>query len=983
MIAAFGNVWQECQIPLMRANLWCVMSLTKLDGCSSSLATLVDGMHKLLYAVFALALWGCQLSEPILDGPYKVPAGFVVETLADDAQIGSLIQVTFDADGQPVVSKERSHPVRLLDNDGDGTYEMQQLISDQVENCQGIWFDGTTLYANCTNPEDREAYLFRLPDDDGDGVADSREILVRYTGRIGEHGPHDIRRAPDGSITVLLGNHTFVPADRISADSPLQGYKESQLLNRYMDARGHAAGRMAPGGALFRIEEDGASYSLQFGGFRNPYNHAYNFDGEVFTFDSDMEWDINLPWYREVRSVHGIPSADYGWRTGSGKFPQYYLDSLPPVDDLGRGSPVGVEFYHSYAYPPEYFDAFLEGDWSRGRVVLSKFKRSGATYELEEPATDFIYGEPLNVTDVAIGPDGLVYFTMGGRMTQGGFFRVAYRGHRANEGYRPESGILSVVRQPQPLSAFSHAYFQGQKKEMGDAWAAELQALVRDETAEGRDRAQALHLLQRYGPKPDALLIRAAFESEAPSARAAAMYVVGQHGSDRAKTLAAEGLTDADALVRRRAAEALLRMGDPGFADTSVLYGLVGDADRFVRWSGRVALETTPRDAWKQSVVNESEPTAAATGMLALLRTAQTPIELEAVFEKTLSMLKSDQLDTDDELALLRVFHLACLEIEGGCRESLRDQIYGVVSGRFPSDDEALDREYARTMAYVNRPEAIGPILAQIPAGDDNQQLQIHYVYCLREIKSGWEPDQKQALLAWFRKAKDWRGGASFPGFINRLFESSLEFFSDQERQDAYAAIPEYAPVDDEALLASLRRRDGHVQPNVFARKTGTNLYSEQEIFEYMMYDPMTTMATREQGIEVYEEACAKCHRLGDLGQDYGPDLTTIANRFTRRDMLEAVLWPSREISDQYGSWRIETSDDVYSALILEEDEASVTILIPDLDRPVSIQRKDIVDMRESDVSIMPEGLLDEFQMRQTAGLFRLLAETASAEAGD
>ena len=940
-------------------------------------------MRKLACLLFVVAIWSCQVSEPILEGPYQVPPGFVVETLADDAQIGSLIQVTFDAKGLPVVSKERSHPVRLLDNDGDGTLETQQVISDQVENCQGIWFDGPTLYANCTNPEDREAYLFRLPDTDGDGVADSREILVGYTGRIGEHGPHDIRRAPDGSISVLVGNHTFVPADRIAADSPLQGYKESQLLNRYMDSRGHAAGRMAPGGALFRIEDDGTSYSLQFGGFRNPYNHAYDFAGEAFTFDSDMEWDINLPWYREVRSVHGIPSADYGWRTGSGKFPPYFLDSLPPVDDLGRGSPVGVEFYHSYAYPPEYFDAFLQGDWSRGRVVLSKFKRSGATYEPAEPATDFIYGEPLNVTDVAVGPDGLVYFTMGGRMTQGGFFRVAYKGHRANDGHRPDSGILSVVRQPQPLSAFSHAYFQQQTRAMGEAWAAALQALVRDDAAEARDRAQALHLLQRYGPKPDALLIRSAFESEHASLRAAAMYVVGQHGSDRAKTLAAEGLADADALVRRRAVEALLRMGDPTFADAALLYSLVGDPDRFVRWSGRVAIEATPRDSWKDLVVEESDPTAAASGMLALVRTAQSQIELEAVFEKTLSMLKSDALDAEDELGLLRVFHLACIEIDGGCRKSLRDQIYDIVSARFPAPDEALNREYARTMAYADRPEAIGPILAQIPAGEDDQQLQIHYVYCLREIKSGWSPEQKQTLLAWFRKAKDWRGGASFPGFINRLFESSLEFFDEQERQAAYAAIPEYAPVDDEALLASLRRRGGHVQPNVFARKTGTNLYSEQEIFEYMMYDPMTTMATREQGVEVYEKACAKCHRLGELGEDYGPDLTTIANRFTRSDMLEAVLWPSREISDQYGSWRIETKDDVHSALILEEDEASVTILIPDLDRPVSIQREDIVDMRESDVSIMPEGLLDEFQMRETAGLFRLLQETAADESGD
>ena len=938
-------------------------------------------MRLLISAILATITLGCQLSDPVLEGPYQVPQGFVVEAVADAEQVGSLIQVTFDDQGRPVVAKERGHPVRMLDNDGDGFFESEQIISDQVENCQGLFFDGSTLYANCTNPDDGEACLFRLPDHDGDGVADAREILVQYTGRIGEHGPHDIRRAPDGSITVLIGNHTFIPQERIAADSPLAGYKESQLLNRYMDARGHAVGRMAPGGVLLRIEGD--SFSILLGGFRNPYNHAYNYEGEAFTFDSDMEWDINLPWYRDVRSVHGVPSADYGWRTGSGKFPAYYLDSLPPVDDLGRGSPVGVDFYQSYAYPAEYFDAFLQGDWSRGRVVLSNFRKAGATYELAEPASDFIYGEPLNVTDLEVGPDGLVYFTMGGRATQGGFYRVAYKGYRANEERRPETGILSVVRQPQPLSAFSDAYFRAAKDEMGDSWASGLQDLVRDETAEPSDRIQALHLLQRYTPKPDAPLIRSAFESVDPALRAAAIYVVGQHGSDRAKRIAADGLKDPDPFVRRRSAEALMRMGDPAFADTADLYALLGDSDRFVRWAGRVALESVPREAWENLVVEDSDPQSASAGMLGLVRTAARPIELEPVFEKSLSMLRTEGLAANVELSLLRVFHLACIEIESGCRESLRDQLYDIVAPRFPSADERLNREYSLTMAYAGRPEAIAQILGQIPSGDENQPLQIHYVYALREIKEGWTPEQKQTLLAWFRKAKDWRGGASFAGFINRLFESSLEFFSQQEVQAAYEAIPEYAPVEDEELLAGLRRRSDHVQPNIFARRSGTNLYSEQEIFEYMMYDPMTTVANTDDGRRVFEDACAKCHRFGDLGKDYGPDLTTLANRFSRKDMLEATLWPSRTISDQYGAWRIETRDDVYSAMILEEDEESITVLIPDLDRPVSIARENIVDMRESEVSIMPEGLLDTFDMRATAGLFRLLQEGAGGPSGD
>src|SRR5690606_8503504 len=147
--------------------------------------------------------------------------------------------------------------------------------------------------------------------------------------------------------------------------------------------------------------------------------------------------------------------------------------------------------------------------------------------------------------------------------------------------------------------------------------------------------------------------------------------------------------------------------------------------------------------------------------------------------------------------------------------------------------------------------------------------------YCLRELKEGWTAEQKQTLLAWFGKAKDWRGGASFPGFINRMFDSSLEFFTEEEKKNAYAMIPEYAPIDDEALLARLATRGGYQRARVFERQQGVESISEQEIFEYMMYDPMTLKANPDDGAKVFEEQCSKCHRFGDIGKDYGPDLTT------------------------------------------------------------------------------------------------------------
>ena len=115
------------------------------------------------------------------------------------------------------------------------------------------------------------------------------------------------------------------------------------------------------------------------------------------------------PRYREEPTLHQIPNGNYGYRNSSGKYPAYYLDSLPPVRDVGRGSPVGVETYSSYAYPREYFENLFEADWSRGRLLFTALTPSGATFTARPDPAEFVHGEPLNITDVETGPDGFLY----------------------------------------------------------------------------------------------------------------------------------------------------------------------------------------------------------------------------------------------------------------------------------------------------------------------------------------------------------------------------------------------------------------------------------------------------------------------------------------------------------------------------------------------------------------------------------------------
>ena len=186
---------------------------------------------------------------------------------------------------------------------------------------------------------------------------------------------------------------------------------------------------------MHRVDPVTKRFTILAGAFRNAYDHAFNLEGELFTFDSDMEWDIGMPWYREIRTVHVVPGGDYGYRNGSGKLPAWAHDSLPPLRDVGRGSPVGVEFYQSRVYPTAMHDALLEADWSRGRLLYTPLTRKGASYTAASARTELVHGEPLNITDVEVGPDGLVYFTTGGRTTEGGVFRVVYNGR----GRRPRS----------------------------------------------------------------------------------------------------------------------------------------------------------------------------------------------------------------------------------------------------------------------------------------------------------------------------------------------------------------------------------------------------------------------------------------------------------------------------------------------------------------------------------------------------------------
>ena len=552
--------------------------------------------------------------------PFALLPGFKIERVTPADKTESYIVVTFDPQGRPVVSQSSSgagsSPRVLLDENKDGIYEGEKIVAEMLNTCHGLFYaNRTTLYGDCRGevpgdpppPPSRSSAagsrarrrrgarrparrhqrwrrwprqnqppargvpgFYKLEDTNGDDVMDRIERINGYAAAgMGDHGPHAIRRGPDGSIMFLIGNNTYVgsrPADGPVNDAAVDteaspnwnNVEERQFLPQFNDPRFGNSTRIGVHATVWRLQPNN-KYSLFFSGMRNPYDFAFNLAGEAFTFDSDMEWDVNAPWYREVRTVHMIPGGDGGYRNGTGKFQDEYFDIIPALRHLRRGSPVGVEFYQSYAYPEKFFDNLFEADWSRGRLLYTALTQNGATYTGREDLAEFVHGEPMPITDLEVGPDGNIYLTTGGAAGQGGLYKVSWTG--AKPAQPDMTGILAVVRQPQPLSSWSWDAIEKVKASMGASFGAELEKLARSATASPRDRSRALLEMQRHGGAPNAALLDALLKDRQADVRAAAAYVVGLHSSDAAKAVAAAALKDTNALVQRRGAEALVRQG--------------------------------------------------------------------------------------------------------------------------------------------------------------------------------------------------------------------------------------------------------------------------------------------------------------------------------------------------------------------------------------------------------------------------------------
>ena len=749
----------------------------------------------------------------------------------------------------------------------------------------GLLYAFDSLYVTVTEGNDEtETGVYRLRDTNDDDQFDESQLLVELDAA-GEHGAHNIVVGPDeNSLYIICGNGAKLPGI-VDSRRPV----ETEGIDHLMPD-GFGESRYTPGGWVCRFNPDGSDWTLIAAGLRNSYDLAFNLRGDLFTFDSDMEWDLGAPWYRPTRICHLVSGAEFGWRGDAAKWPEYFEDSVAPVVNIGPSSPTGVAFGYGADFPEEYQTALFACDWTFATIHAVHLEPNGASYRAK--VEEFVGGHGLPVTDLVIGKDGAMYFIVGGRKLGSALYRVQYTGEKPTD----------------PISS---------GKELADA------------TQQGR--ALRYDLESFHGRKDET-----AIETAWPH---------------------------------------------------------LGHPDRAIRFAARVAIETQPVDWWKEKALNEYNTDIQINALLALARQGAETTQPDVIAR--LNQIQFGVLSIQQKLRVLRAYELALArgsDAMNGRSEVVKQKL----RPDFPDENILINRELSRLLCYLGDTSVISPLLNLMKADSGerpklgssdftrNQKYgaavrdmlesaplvdRMHHAQMLLWIEEGWTLEQRRQYFELIADALvNSKGGHQYRGLWNRIRESALGQIPENQRE-GFEAIEVLSKVP---LLSA----------EMAVPKGPGREWTMEEALE-MVEDGLKNRDFV-IGRQMFSAAgCVVCHQVSSEGGAIGPDLSTLGQRFTVRDILDSIINPSKAISDQYRITIIETSDgNSVSGRIISHD-SNTTHIATDLMRPsrsVAFPNTSIRARTAVPVSTMPSGLINLLNQDELLNLLAFLISGGSED---
>jgi putative heme-binding domain-containing protein len=248
-------------------------------------------------------------------------------------------------------------------------------------------------------------------------------------------------------------------------------------------------------------------------------------------------------------------------------------------------------------------------------------------------------------------------------------------------------------------------------------------------------------------------------------------------------------------------------------------------------------------------------------------------------------------------------------------------------------------------------------------ANASGQEEQIGYALNLRHLKDGWTPELRETYFKWFVLSGNYKGGARLGNYLSDIKKHATESVPKSDMTPALKKLIETQPkssipqftFEPRSFVKNWTLKDfaGDLDAGIKANRNFANGRK------------MAGAGT-----------CYVCHRFKGEGGAVGPDLSSVGGKFSAYDLLEAIINPGKEISDQYGATNFKMKDGtVVSGRIMNLTEelyhVNTDMMTPSTITHVNVN--DLESIEASPISMMPPGLINSMSKDDVLDLLAYL----------
>ncbi len=839
--------------------------------------------------------------------------------------------------------------VILEDTDGDGVSDSSKVFvqDEDLVAPMGIAVIGNRIFVSCA------PNLLVYTDHDGDDVPDQKEIfLTGFGGLDHDHSLHSLIAGPDGKYYFNTGNAgPHLVTDRsgwtLRSGSVYTGGSPHNLTNK--PAQVSDDGRVWVGGLALRINKDGSGLEVMGHNFRNSYEVAIDSYGTMWQNDNDDQVvTCRVSYVMEggnagYFSANGKRTWQADQRPGQEIFASHWHQDDPGVmpagDNTGAGSPTGVVVYEGDAFGTAYEGMLLSADAGRNVIFAYQPSPNGAGFYLnrkdlitstQESTEDYVWNDVdgdnrkwFRPSDITVGTDGAMYIAdwydpvVGGHQMMdtlgyGRIYRITPKGKVLKT---PRIDLSTVKGQIEALlNPAINVRNMGFEKlqNQGSAVVGEVKKVL--ESPRTLHQARAVWLLASLG-EPGILEVESILKHH-PDPRLRVTAYRALKNDEKAILKYAEWAADDPAPeVRREVAISLRHVAwlKSGSLIQKLYKGYDGTDPWYLEALG-TAMEGKEQETYAALLVeqpNECAQWSEAFANVVWRIRPKTSIEALKTRAMEISLSEKQRKQAVDALAFIRD----------------KDAVAAMIEIQQVSDSDVI-KEWAHWWLNFRKTNDWFSLWSWKPEDGVTSEL----------------PKAIDSLSTIVENSNNLRDKVAAANILSQdLVGARILIAMAHSRELEQGLIPEIAKTIFDNPYLEIR--------------TLANAYFKQNASTYVsLAKSIALKGVPTNGKNLFTAKCASCHKSIDGGNDIGPDLSQIGNKFDKTAMLEALIEPSSSIVFGYEPVMVKMrSGLVFYGFLLSEGET--TVIRDVLGNKIILDPNDILDKTPLQHSLMPDAV--------------------------